>query len=159
LLTVVALLAIIGIVALIITTIKPLHEGISEEVFWKIGGNRDVMEAHKAKTLYKAMLKVDLVVLLLADNTFFFLCYDIQKHNYQLKIFYWFFCIMFIVASFLNNIHGHIMIKIDRLKWMWPYFFVRILLEIGFAYMGMITHYKKTFAWQDVTIDEDDVLF
>jgi len=75
-------LALVLVVLLVITifcTIGSLRESMYEDIFWEVGANRQAVEIHKRKTLYKASLKISLFLNFLFMNTLLFLC--IAKWN------------------------------------------------------------------------------
>ena len=99
------------IVALIGLTIQPLRERILEEVFWEIGANMNLVENHKAKTLYIAFCKVDFIVHLLFINTFAFLCYYFTDTN-KLKVWpYWTLFSVITILSISTTIHSQFIMR------------------------------------------------
>ena len=138
--TCVAIIAVIFMVFLISITIKPLHEGLYEHIFWQVGANHNRIAAHKAKTLYKAVLKVDLVTILLFLNTFTFLCWDGQTkglHEDWWK--YWVLDVSLVTMLLANNYHGHYMLEKEKLIYMMPYYIGRFLLEAAMIYIAICT--------------------
>ena len=72
-----ALLALVVILMILIAiTTEPLKQRIYEEIFWEIGANMNMVEIHKATTLFKGVCKVDLFTHLVFLNTFVFLNYN-----------------------------------------------------------------------------------
>ena len=157
----IAIIAVVFMIILIGITIRPLHEGMYEQIFWQIGGNYNMIEAHKAKSMYHAMLKVDLVIVLLYTNTFCFLAYDMQLRYSDVvnNAWYWVSSVVIAVLSILNNLHGHLMVKKRRLLYRMPYYVGRVLIEIAYIYIAVNTVLEKTIAWDDLNVEADDSLY
>ncbi len=92
-------------VILILIIVKPVYEGMYEDVFLKIGGNGNMWEVYKYFTLCKSLLKLDFLISAEFMITIFFLSYNTSDSLKYLAV-----DVFFMLAILGNNIHGHILV-------------------------------------------------
>lgn len=107
-------------VALILLIVKPVYNGMYEDVFLKIGGNGNMwgkkyisfinlflwIDVYKYFTLSKSFLKLDFLISAEFMITIYFLSYNTKDALYFLAI-----DIFFSLLIIANNIHGHLLVN------------------------------------------------
>lgn len=104
---------------LILIIVKPVYNGMYEDVFLKIGGNGNVwgmfyqiltchIEVYKYFTLCKSLLKLDFLISVEFMTTIFFLSYNTKDSLYFIAI-----DIFFALIIIANNVHGHFLVSLS----------------------------------------------
>lgn len=93
-------------VTLILIIVKPVYNGMYEDVFLKIGGNGNMWEVYKYFTLCKSLLKLDVLISVEFMVTIFFLTYNTKESLYYIAV-----DVVFAILILGNNIHGHLLVR------------------------------------------------
>ena len=101
----VAILIVCALFTTIAVTIGPLYHGMYEDIFWIVGANEAKIIEYKRKTLFKAALKVDLVLNLLFCNTCLFIA--LAENNAVA----WTIFGLVIASLIVYQIQAHIMVR------------------------------------------------
>ena len=99
---------------LVLLIIKPVYNNMQEEVFLKIGGNRNVWDVYKYYTLCKSFLELDLFNSIVFMITSVFIWFNIEQRdtqdNKQVDMLLLIPEIFIFVILLVNNWHGHFMV-------------------------------------------------
>ena len=145
---------------LVYMTTLPLRDGIYEDIFWQIGANANVLEQHKARTLFTAALEIDFFVVFEFGLTFGFMCYELDSYqtDYGLTteevIINWVAFVVFSVVALLNNIHGHYIMRTVESSFNTKFYFItRFLVECVIVYVAICLLLGKNLTWEPVDVN------
>lgn len=104
-------------IVFVLLIFKPVFNNMYEDVFLKIGGNRNLWDVYRYLTLSKSFLKLDLINLVEFMITSLFIWYTVLKRDPDSSHEQWNYIMLapevfIIILLIICNVHGHYLVRI-----------------------------------------------